>query len=578
MLAIQALTYNDLPPVVPVAGSIPEDGGTVGRGPGNALILPDPMKLVSRVHLQISPHASGGYRIKNVSSANSVLVNGKELEASKSCAINDQDKITIGGYVLQVTELVADEAPGVPPRVAAAPIPAPDDDDEDDLLKSWADIAPAAQPEEAMPAADGPDPFAIIGKSSQSDLARMEEENIGLDDLADKDDELINGPIASGAVRELFQDTLTGPEFERVTPEQDLSLDPLALFTGDGGILSDLLQPEGGARPAVDSAASSVDLTHGSELEGLFHTPKLKNDPVASATKETRPDPQDEPDDLDRFFEDLEPGNQKKSKPAPEPEPVAKPAAKAEAAKPATTAKSPAAAKPAATKSAPTTKPAAAPKTRKKAASAENSEPAQDAATPDELYAAFLEGLGIESIPGRTEISPDFMRLVGQLLQGYVQGTQKLIAGRAVVKQEVRASVTLIAPERNNPLKFSPDAEVALMHLLGNQIPGFLGPVEAVQQAFADLRAHQIGIISGMQSALNYVLDCFNPSVIGDGSARGMLGNMLAIWRKAKLWDAYGSYFLKTRENAADHFQSFFGAAFREAYEKTISESRGKDS
>ena len=197
----------------------------------------------------------------------------------------------------------------------------------------------------------------------------------------------------------------------------------------------------------------------------------------------------------------------------------------------------------------------------------------ESAPTPvaaDELYAAFIDGLGISGLPNRNTLDPDFLRLVGQLLRSYAQGTVDLIAGRAVIKQEVRASVTLIAPERNNPLKFSPDASAALIHMLGQRLPGFLEPLESVQQAFIDLYAHQIGVVSGMQSALNHVLDRFNPDVIGDEPPKKFFGQFFADAHKAKLWDAYRLYYHKTRESAAEHFQNFFGAAFLAAYEKAI--------
>ena len=52
MLEILGLTYNDLPPVVPVTGTISGDGATIGRGRENAIVLPDPRRVVSRQHLK----------------------------------------------------------------------------------------------------------------------------------------------------------------------------------------------------------------------------------------------------------------------------------------------------------------------------------------------------------------------------------------------------------------------------------------------------------------------------------------------------------------------------------------------
>jgi type VI secretion system FHA domain protein len=163
------------------------------------------------------------------------------------------------------------------------------------------------------------------------------------------------------------------------------------------------------------------------------------------------------------------------------------------------------------------------------------------------------------------------MNTLGQVLRNYTQGTVDLIAGRTVVKQAVRANVTVIAPERNNPLKFSPDGVTAVQSMFGRPLPGFMGPVEAIRSAFVDLRAHQIGVISGMQAALNHVLDRFNPALLADKiPPRGMLENAFSVSHRARLWTEYGQYFYALREKASVHFHEFFGEAFVEAYERAI--------
>jgi type VI secretion system FHA domain protein len=188
----------------------------------------------------------------------------------------------------------------------------------------------------------------------------------------------------------------------------------------------------------------------------------------------------------------------------------------------------------------------------------------------EELYQAFIEGLGVE-LPNRVTLDKAFMSMLGQVLRHYTQGTVDLIAGRTVVKQAVRANITVIAPERNNPLKFAPDSNAALMGMFGRPLPGFMEPVEAIRNAYVDLRAHQIGVIQGMQAALNHVLDRFNPEILGDKMpARGMIENTFPVAHKARLWKEYGHYFFAIREKASDHFQEFFGEAFLKAYEKAI--------
>jgi FHA domain-containing protein/type VI secretion system protein len=201
----------------------------------------------------------------------------------------------------------------------------------------------------------------------------------------------------------------------------------------------------------------------------------------------------------------------------------------------------------------------------------ETTAPLGDADSPEAhgLYAAFLEGLGIERVPGRVALDQEIMKHVGRLLRYYVQGSLELIAGRAAIKQEVRANITVIAPRDNNPLKFSPDINTALLHMLEHQVHGFMESDEAVREVFIDLRAHQIGIVSGMQSALDDMLDSLDPETI---SANTEAPGVLAFLHKFQLWDAYKKHYQQVRENAENHL----GDAFRDAYEQAIKEMRSK--
>jgi len=191
-------------------------------------------------------------------------------------------------------------------------------------------------------------------------------------------------------------------------------------------------------------------------------------------------------------------------------------------------------------------------------------------ASMEKLFQAFCEGLGVD-IPRRTVLDEEFMKFLGQLLRSYTQGTLEMVAGRVIIKQELRANVTVIAPERNNPLKFSPNTEAALLYLMGKSLPGFLEPLEAIQNIFVDLCAHQIGIVTGTKTALSHVFDNFDPALIAaNKKQKSLLFKALPLWRKARLWEEYENYFNHSREDLKDHFQDFYGFVFLKAYMEAI--------
>ncbi|RYF42966.1 MAG: type VI secretion system-associated FHA domain protein TagH [Comamonadaceae bacterium] len=187
----------------------------------------------------------------------------------------------------------------------------------------------------------------------------------------------------------------------------------------------------------------------------------------------------------------------------------------------------------------------------------------------DELTRAFLAGANLQPSALPQGLTPEIMAVVGSVLHAATTGAIGMLAIRANIKREVQANVTIISSEANNPLKFLPDAETVLQQLLGKKIPGFMGPDEAMKDAFNDLRAHEAGVIAGTRAALGEVLNKFDPAVLGERLVGGsLLERALPAVRKTKLWDLYLERYAHIRREAEDDFQSIFGRAFVEAYER----------
>ena len=198
-------------------------------------------------------------------------------------------------------------------------------------------------------------------------------------------------------------------------------------------------------------------------------------------------------------------------------------------------------------------------------------------ASPDVLTDAFLRGAGLA--PGALPhgLTPEIMTIVGSLLRSATAGAVDMLAARAATKREVQASVTIISVQANNPLKFLPNADSALLQLLGKKMPGFMRADVAMRDAFDDLRAHEVGVIAGTRAALTEVLGKFDPAMLGDKLAKGsVLESLMPSARKAKLWDMYLERYLQIRREAEDDFQSIFGRAFVQAYERETARIKGE--
>jgi FHA domain-containing protein len=170
-----------------------------------------------------------------------------------------------------------------------------------------------------------------------------------------------------------------------------------------------------------------------------------------------------------------------------------------------------------------------------------------------------------------TTLTPTLMKLIGTLLAESVRGAVDLLQARASVKREVRAEVTAIRPKQNNPLKFSPTATLALQHLLGPPVPGFLRADEAMRDAYRDLRAHELAVMAGMRSALAGLLQRFDPKTLESRmQGKSSIGMLLAGGRRAQLWEAYQELFGQLSAEAEDDFHQVFGRAFLQAYEEQL--------
>jgi predicted component of type VI protein secretion system len=187
------------------------------------------------------------------------------------------------------------------------------------------------------------------------------------------------------------------------------------------------------------------------------------------------------------------------------------------------------------------------------------------------LWRAFQQGAGVELAPPKNGLTPEVMAEIGSVLLSAIEGIHRLMSMRSTAKDEMRAEMTMIQLQGNNPLKVAPDASVALQLLLQPPARGFLPAKEAIQETMIDMQAHLIGMTAGLRSALEAVLDRFDPAKVeAQLTTRSMLDSLLPSHHRARLWELYLEHYRSLREEAQQDFQRLFGEAFREAYEEQV--------
>lgn len=118
-LTLRIEAYRKEPPAAPVERRFDHLGGTIGRGAGNDLELPDPARYISRNHGRID-FTDGRYTLTDLG-ANASWVNDRPVGIGKTAPLAHGDRVLIGDYELAVG---IDEPTAAPP--ADVPLFAPE--------------------------------------------------------------------------------------------------------------------------------------------------------------------------------------------------------------------------------------------------------------------------------------------------------------------------------------------------------------------------------------------------------------------------------------------------------------------
>ena len=148
-----------------------------------------------------------------------------------------------------------------------------------------------------------------------------------------------------------------------------------------------------------------------------------------------------------------------------------------------------------------------------------------------------------------------------------VDGVMDVLRARAEIKNTFRLPVTLIQRSENNPLKFAPTADEALQKLLAPANGAFLCGTDAFQDAFDDIRCHQMAMLAGVRAGFEAVLAHFNPDRYEqevDGGKRS------AFAGKGRYWERYRENFDALAKDPDECFRRLFGDEFARAYEEQL--------
>ncbi|MDW2982059.1 type VI secretion system-associated FHA domain protein TagH [Rhodanobacter sp. KK11] len=171
---------------------------------------------------------------------------------------------------------------------------------------------------------------------------------------------------------------------------------------------------------------------------------------------------------------------------------------------------------------------------------------------------AFAETTGPTALPAD----------VDQIFRVVVDGVMDVLRARAEIKNTFRLPVTIIQRSENNPLKFAPNPDEALAKIMAPSNGAFMSGTAAFEDAFDDIRCHQMAMLAGVRAAFESLLTHFSPDRFEqetDGGKRS------AFAGKGKYWDKYREHFEGLSRDPDECFRRLFGDEFARAYEEQLS-------
>ena len=181
--------------------------------------------------------------------------------------------------------------------------------------------------------------------------------------------------------------------------------------------------------------------------------------------------------------------------------------------------------------------------------------------------AAVLAGAGLPN----AAVPPTLGRDLGSILRVVVTGVMDLLRARQQIKDEFRMQTTRFRPEDNNSLKFSANVGDALHNLLIKRNAAYLGPVDSFEDAFADLRNHQIAMLSAMRTAFESMLAEFGPERLQNQFERRVKKkSLLGAGPEAEYRELYRERAEDLSKDVEETYRKLFGDRFVEAYEEQL--------
>lgn len=198
--------------------------------------------------------------------------------------------------------------------------------------------------------------------------------------------------------------------------------------------------------------------------------------------------------------------------------------------------------------------------------------PARDDQAERALSALFdAIGIPIEDIP--PERRRAMAAEIGRSFRALADGMRELLESRRDVKIALGLGATQVETGAN-PLKFVRDASGAVDALLRPSASGYLTGVTAVEDSVKALQKHQVALVGGVKVSMKTALAAFNPATLEKKLEKKGISAIIAMKRKAELWERFVENYTEFAEEADDNIKRLIGKDLEKLYADEAARSR----
>jgi predicted component of type VI protein secretion system len=168
--------------------------------------------------------------------------------------------------------------------------------------------------------------------------------------------------------------------------------------------------------------------------------------------------------------------------------------------------------------------------------------------------------------PVPEEPSPEAVRAIMRIV---VDGLIDLLRVRNQMKGQLRVPISTALNRESNPLMRAATAEGALHEVLVGRNTGSLPSPAAFQEAFDEIRSHQMAMLNAIRAGYAHMLAEFAPEVLKERfdkppPPKGFFRRAL----EPKPLELYQQWFAEQSKNGQEWFRRLFGNEFARAYEQ----------